>query len=49
MQQHMQHIIITEKDSVKESEDRSWKACPDFSGTEVIPFLRFENLAKLLF
>ncbi len=41
MQQHMQHIIFAEKDSVKESEDRSWK-------TEVIPFLRFENLSELL-
>ncbi len=41
MQQHMQHIIIAEKDSVKELEDGSWK-------TEVIPVLRFENLAELL-
>lgn len=49
MQQHMQHIIITEKDSVKELKDRSWKACPDFSETEVIPVLRFENLDELMF
>lgn len=47
MQQHMQHIIITEDNSVKKLEDRTPIAIGRKS--EVITFLRFENLSDLLF